>query len=489
MKLFTLIISIFINFNVVFANEVNLEDAPIEFLMINSLKQSFDDHGHLSKNKSLVNDIFKNIHYNIDNDEIIISKNKNLKKLRSRLINLLQVSDKSKAIDPLFLRWEKESAPTHNVSLYRVNQIPEGHYYFNHIHTNISQDNRDLKYLKISPYKTYKYIDRFLRKRRTIGTTSFTDHDTDKAFDLLNKRTNSRLKTLRGIEWGGSTHMCLIDIKKDWKELSNGRKYSGIESIIKSRTSGGFRIVNHPNRKKEFHHSNWSDANGVEVWNTLLENSPFLRLNLERSNNRRALTQWTESLKKGKKYTAMAGSDFHFIIPCLRDRSLIYPVNFIPTKNNKNTRMELEKGNTSFLTRPDAPKLTLIAKYASQRNWKSMGETIKGSGKVQINLFGDFSDTNKRLGGSCYNIINSFYRLLTFWKKRFWEVRFYNKSGDLIAKRLINPKRFNYKRHFKAVLEVPMEKHDLIRAELWQVNRKSQSIDLLGATNPVYIGY
>ena len=299
--------------------------------------------------------------------------------------------------------------------------------------------------------------------------------------------TSERLNKLRGVEWGGSTHMCLIGIKENWKDLPNGRNYKGEESIIKSRTSQGFRIVNHPNRSKVFSYKNWNDANGVEVWNTPLENSPFLKLNLKRSNNRKALQQWSDSLKENKSYTAMAGSDFHFIIPCLRDRSLIYPVNFIPSQDNTKTKQYLMQGRSSFLTRPDAPKLTLVAKYADQTNWANMGEKISGKGKVNVELYGDFSDTNKQLGGTCYNTIRTFYRLFTFWKKRFWELRFYNKNGDVIAKRILNPKKFNYKKHFKATFNLPMAKNDIVRAEVWQVNRKSRSIDLLGATNPIYL--
>lgn len=115
-----------------------------------------------------------------------------------------------------------------------------------------------------------------------------------------------------------------------------------------------------------------------------------------------------------------------------------------------------------------------------------MGETINAS-KLTIELFGDFSDTNKSIGGTCYNTVRSFYKLLTFWKKRQWQARFYNKAGELVARQNINPRKFKADKHFKVEFDYIPKASDLIRAELWEINSKSQTIDLLGATNPIYI--
>ena len=53
----------------------------------------------------------------------------------------------------------------------------------------------------------------------------------------------------------------------------------------------------------------------------------------------------------------------------------------------------------------------------------------------------------------------------------------------------MNPKWYSYKKHFKATIEFPTEGNEIIRAELWSINKRSKSVDLLGATNPVYINW
>lgn len=471
-----------------FANSsINYDKAPLEWLITSAIQEKIDDHGHLMHNDPLVQNIFKSVDFNSDQDEIYLTSSKNTFSLKQELIDFLKTKNKGNSYDAKYEKWTNEGYAPLSVTLYKTNYKVPGHYYFNHVHTDISQDNADLKFLKISPARTFSLIETFLKNRRIKGTVAFTDHDTDRAFDLVKNLDKKYLTPLRGIEWGGKTHMCLIGLKENWDNINNGRKYIGEESIIQSRSSEAFRIVNHPNRKKVFPYTSWLDADGVEVWNTILENSPFLSLKLKRSNNRDAFKQWTDALKSGKKYTAMAGSDFHFTIPCLRDRTLAYPLNFIPETDTANTKQYLHQGRTSFVTRPTAPKLTLRAKFSDQKNWANMGDSIQGKGKVDVTLYGDFSDSNKRIGGACYNIVNRFYKLISFWKKNRWEIRFYNKQNELLAKRYINPRWYNYKKHFKATIEMPITASDLIRAELWSINRKSKSVDLLGATNPIYL--
>jgi hypothetical protein len=115
-----------------------------------------------------------------------------------------------------------------------------------------------------------------------------------------------------------------------------------------------------------------------------------------------------------------------------------------------------------------------------------MFDDLIGYGMATVQLFGDFSDVNKRIGGVCYNVVNNFYKLFSFWKKSRWEMRFFNIKGQMIAKRWINPKWYNYKKHFKAEFKMPINGPEIIRAELWSVNKKSKKVDLLGATNPIY---
>jgi predicted metal-dependent phosphoesterase TrpH len=483
----TFLLSLFLFSNLVYSSEVTINDAPLEWLITNTLQEKIDDHGHLENKDQLVQNIFKNISYNPQSDEIILTSNKNSFNLRENLIDFLNHRTKSNSVDEVYQAWTKEGQTSLPVTLYKTNYKQPGFYYFNHIHTKLSQDNENLKFLKYSPTKTFGFIENFLNRRRAVGSVAFTDHDTDKAFDEVSSIDSSRLTPLRGIEWGGATHMCLIDIKEDWDNLANGRKFEKEESIRQSRSSGGFRIVNHPNRKGPFPYTSWLDADGIEVWNTILENSPFLRLNIKRSDNRGALAQWVNALKTGKRYTAVSGSDFHFAIPCFRERTLTYPLNFIPGTETSQTSDYLKQGRNSFITRPDAPKLTLQAKFQNESLWSHMGGDLKGSGMLDVRLYGDFSDTNKRIGGACYNVVNKFYKLFTFWKKRQWEIRFFDIKGEVIAKKYINPKWYNYKKHFKATIRVPVAGMDVIRAELWEVNKKSKSVDLLGATNPIYL--
>ena len=476
-----------------------LKDAPMEWLISATIQSKLNheghdlhDHGHSDDlaNDELLREIFETVTYDTDNDELILSSSLKTLDLRMKLESFLSTQAKNNRVDEKYTQWLDEGKAQYDVTLYRTNFAPEGFYYLNHIHTNLSKDNSELKWLKYSPQKTYSLINNLIKRRYTKAAVAFNDHDTDRAYDMVKDINYPSLYPLRSIEWGGSTHMGLVGIKENWDNLDNGRNYSGEESIRQSRSSDGFRIVNHPNRKnKPFPYASWLDANGVEVWNSIVENSPFLIFKIERSYNRDAFQQWVDSMKTGKTYTAVGGSDFHFMIPCLRDRTLMYPGNYIPAENIEQTEEYLQQGRVSFVTRPTAPKLTLQAKFEGQNDWANMGDKVQGNKKLTVQLFGDFSDTNKRIGGFCYNTVRNFYRLLTFWKKRFWEIRFYNLEGDLIAKRSLNPKWYRYNRHFRATFDLDVQGTDLIRAELWEVNKRARNVDLLGATNPIYINW
>lgn len=468
---------------------ISLKDAPLEWLIVQTLQDKLDhshDLGeHLEGDDELTQKIFSNMIYLPESDEIVLSSNKKTHELKKELVHYLSWHYMVKGEDPLYKKWESEEPSLNPVSLSKKEISSTGYYYFNHIHTNISQDNSSLKLLKIPPKKTFQLVDGFLKMRKAKGVVAFCDHDTDKAYDIIKNMQNSRLKALRSIEWGGSTHMSLVGIKKDWELLSKGREFRGEDSIVKSRSSEGFRIVNHPNRKGPFKYTSWLDVDGAEVWNTIMENLPYGKVPIKRSNNRDALKQWSDSLKIGKSHTAVSGSDFHFIIPCLRDRAMFYPANYIPSGSMENAKEQMMKGNVSFLTRPTSPKLNLEARFPGQA-WSGMGDRLSGSGELQVKLTADFSDVQKPMRSVCYNTVNTFYKLFTFWKKRKWEVRFYNLAGEVVAKKGINPKRFGPKKSFTAEFSLPVNGEEIIRAELWQINKKSKRVDLLGATNPIY---
>ncbi len=467
-----------------------IDNAPVEWLIAHSMQLKIADDDHL-KSDQLIEQIFNTVDYNSEEDEIYINKSSlQVHTLKQNLISFIKDNHHEKTKSALYEKFTATEEERYKRKvLYRTNFAPQGHYYFNHIHTKISQDNSSLKWLKISPKKTFNKVKSFLKRRNAIGAIAITDHDTDRGYEDIKPLASHILHPLRSVEWGGKTHMCLIDIKPDWEDISIGREYSDEDSVILSRSSQGARIINHPNARYNFPYLSWLDADAVEVWNTPYENSPFLRLNIERSNNLDAFAQWINALKDNRKYTAISGSDFHFKIPCLTERMLIYPVNFIPKDDITQTKSYIKAGNISFLTRPTAPKLTLQGKFKSDNSWSVMGDTIKGKGTVDIQIFGDFSDVKKRIGGACYNVINSFYKILTFWKKRYWQLRVFNQSGELIAKQYINPKKYGPHKHFKLELELELQHNDMIRAELWEVNKKMKNVDLLGATNPISVQF
>jgi hypothetical protein len=474
--------------NLAFAAAPTLEQAPLEWLVAQSLMQKTDEEGHVIKDK-LVTEIFEVTNYDADKDELKVTRNKRSQNLKRKLQLFLKDSEQRGAVDPLYIKWKNEDPSSINVRTKRVLLKDNGFYFFNHIHTNISQDNESLKFLKITPEKTIDLVKGFVALRNTKAVATITDHDTDRGFDQVSHLSNDDVQIKRGIEWGGSTHMCLVDIKKDWDLLGKGREFKHQESIIKSRSSEGFRIANHPSKKDDFPHSMWLDVDGVEVWNTIMEDAAFRKIPLKKSNNRKALEQWALSLKAGKRHTAVAGSDFHFTIPCLRDRSLHYPANYFPSGDKTNIKTLLKQGRSSIVTMPTAPNLNLKASFSEENSWVGMGQNLKGSGELNILLSADFSHTKTKMRSACYNIISGFTKLFTFWKKRKWEVRFYNKDNELLAKESINPKKFGPDKSFISgfKIKIPAKKVELIRAELWSINKKTKSVDLLGLTNPVYI--
>ncbi|MFT6069841.1 MAG: hypothetical protein ACJAT2_000855 [Bacteriovoracaceae bacterium] len=483
---FLVIFIVSLNLTPLFA--ASLDEAPLEWLVAQSLMQKTDEDGHVTEDK-LVKEIFDVTSYDADNDELKITENKRSQDLKSKLRLFLKNSEQRNAVDPLYTKWRNEGTSPINVRTKKVNLKSNGFYFFNHIHTNISQDNDSLKFLKISPSKTIDLVKGFVSLRDTKAVASITDHDTDRGFDQVSHLADDAVQIKRGIEWGGRTHMCLVDIKKDWELLSKGREFQHEESIIKSRSSEGFRIANHPSKKDDFPHTKWLDVDGVEVWNTIMEDAAFRKIPLKKSNNRAALKQWALSLKAGKRHTAVAGSDFHFTIPCLRDRSLHYPANYFPSGSRDDVKTLLKEGRNSIITMPTAPQLNLKASFSEENNWLGMGDNLKGKGELNVLLSADFSHSKTRMRSACYNVISSFTKLFTFWKKRRWEVRFYNINNELIAKETINPKKFGGEKSFVSgfKVQIPAGQKDLIRAELWSINKKTSSVDLLGMTNPIYL--
>ncbi|MBT7609756.1 MAG: hypothetical protein HN576_08360 [Bacteriovoracaceae bacterium] len=490
-----LILTILLFTSSVFASDIKFNQAPFEWLISQAmlLKTKETLHGHDLKQDQLIQEILEVISYDNENDHLILSSNMKLFRLREKLLDYIQSKYRKKPFieeSPLFQKWNQESEKSlYTVELLKNLPISPGHYVFNHVHTNISQDNPGLKLFKMSPAKTLKIYEKYLKKRNTKGVVHFTDHDTDIAYKKASVLANEHIGVQRGIEWGGSTHMCLVGIKENWDLLGKGRTFRGEESIIQSRSSKGFRIINHPNaRKTPFKYTSWLDADGVEVWNTILENAGFISAGkLNPSNNMDALKQWADSLKIGKRYTAMSGTDFHFNIPCVRDHIMMYPSNFIPTTDISKSQENLFRGNTSILMSPIAPKLNLRAKFASGKKWSKMGEELIGRGELLVELDGDLSDTRTKLNSSCYNTVRSFYRLLTSWKKRFWEIRFYNLKGDVIAKKILFPSKLKKDKSFTARIKIPITDKEIVRAEIWRINKKSKSVDLIGITNPIYL--
>ena len=61
----------------------------------------------------------------------------------------------------------------------------------------------------------------------------------------------------------------------------------------------------------------------------------------------------------------------------MRDRTMHYPANFIPSDDVTKTKNNLMKGNVSFLTRPTAPKLSLYVNSQGQNDKVGMGDTFQ----------------------------------------------------------------------------------------------------------------
>lgn len=473
------------------ASAVTIKDAPMEWLIVQAMQQKIASGQYFNTEDTLMKEIFDVADYDKENDELIVHQGRKSNLLRGKLINLINSSiDKSKEPDPVFQMWRQEKNPELPIQVNVVKEVPGGFYFFNHVHTIISMDNTWLLPLKMGPSRTFRWIEKFLRKRDARGVVSFTDHNDDRAYDKAKHKRNGTLDLLRGVEWGGSTHMGLIGIKKDWEFVRRGREFKKEESIKVSKSSGGFRILNHPFRgDRTYPHAGWLDVDGIEVWNTILENAPYAKFNVfKKLNNRRALTEWTSALKAGKRYTAVGGTDFHFIIPCLRDRVLHYPANYIQGENISDAKELLLKGQSSFLIGPKVPKLLMAASFEGKQDRSIMGGEMQGIGNLQVELVADFTDTKKKMRSLCYNTIGAFSRLLSgSEKKKIWEMRFYNQAGNLIAKQKIDRRKFSPKKSFKANFTLAITGQELIRAELWSINTEKKTVDLLAATNPIYI--
>ena len=143
-------------------------------------------------------------------------------------------------------------------------------------------------------------------------------------------------------------------------------------------------------------------------------------------------------------------------------------------------------GNTSFITGPRSPKMNLRAKFSHENKWSGMGDKLIGDGIAEIELDADFIDTPVRMRSYCYNIIGRFSNILNFRKKKLWELRFYNREGEVVAKKQVNPAYFGSKTSFTAKFKLPIKGTELIRVELWDIYKNSKEVDLLGATNPIY---
>ena len=159
------------------AKEVRIQDAPLEWLIAHTLINKYHQnemHGkHLSFQApdQLVDYIFRTVDYDYSNDELILSSSKSTQRLRHVLIKYLSNTHQKRSIrqkiDPKYLKWKKERSSLYDVTLSRVRLKNTGHYLFNHVHTNLSRDNADLRLLKISPKKTFKIIDQFLKKKKS----------------------------------------------------------------------------------------------------------------------------------------------------------------------------------------------------------------------------------------------------------------------------------------------------------------------------------
>ncbi|MBT3586595.1 MAG: hypothetical protein HN509_16925 [Halobacteriovoraceae bacterium] len=398
--------------------------------------------------------------------------------------------------DKLFKSWQRESFSKGLRSRKaRAGEIPFSIYFFNHIHSKYSKDNKELKLLKYSPEKIAKLANKFVKKRKSQGSMTFNDHGHVGAYDDVKDKKYSHMSFLRGVEWGGRSHMNLMGVVDNWNNLPNGRQFAYEEIVQEAASSEAVRIANHPAGEGNYWPiDRWSDLEAIEVWNSVMEERPFKFVKfLPISNNRTALKLWNDDLKLGNKRTALGGTDFHFHIPCATERAMFFPANIIAIPHNEpyNVKKEVKRGNVSIITRPTSPKLFLSASTGSETSYKEfgMGGNISGQGIAKIKLVADYSSSRKRLKGLCYNAVGGFFKSLSLFKKETWELRFYNTKSEQPFLKVKLPKKSKTGEVVEFDYPIKAGEKDFVRAELWVVNKKLKLIEHLALTNPVTFNY
>jgi hypothetical protein len=373
--------------------------------------------------------------------------------------------------------------------------FPPHQYFFNHVHTNRSLDNKDLKAAKLSPRSTFEQVDAFLKLRGESGFLALTDHNDDRSFDEIQPlmRPGSRVQALRSAEWGLPTHMGLIGLGPNWPLLAEYRQYKGIQMIEASRGAAELRIVNHPDyESREWAPAEWGDADAVEVWNGPFDQRPFyLKKSLSKGHNDLALKQWAETLAEGRRYTAVAGSDWHFDVPCLMDRYLFYPANvvFAASARPDDVVAAVRSGHLSVLTKPEAPKLHLTAGWEGAGLRVAMGDALPGSGALVVELQADYSDIRVPMRQSCYPLVAGRADAIHPAKDERMVAELFQASRgtEPVARAELAGNAQPQSIAFK--LEVTGSRKDSVRVELWRENPATGFRELQGLTNPVYLNY
>jgi hypothetical protein len=483
------------------------EKVPTEWLLAQAaFIVTEEEHEHKGSNISIsasneLASIYRELR--LDSTREVFKSTEHEAKLRNKIILFIRQYTsitplkKISETNDLYKAWLQE--PEQKVSKYKWRKLrsaPKSVFFFNHVHTKYSKDNDAMKSFKFSPLKTLKVANGFVKKRNALGSMSFNDHENSNAYSEVIDHVleNPNMTAFRGAEFGGKTHMGLVGIKNDWPKVSDGKKWSHENLMDQARDSLALRIVNHPGQKsKLWTFDRWLDTDGIEVWNSILEERPmriFKKL-IKNKNNREAMNQWVKHLEQKGPVTAMSGSDFHFYIPCLIDRGLFYPTNIIPGNNNnpKFIRQQVQKGNVSILTKPTAPKLNLQANWTGDPQRVGMGDNLKGHGKLQIILTADYSDVRTKMRSLCYETIHTFTKIFNAFKKEKMELRFYTMDSKVPFTKVRLPKKKKGAYQVEVSLDISQDEKNYIRAELWQVNKKFEFIEVLGITNPIYLNY
>jgi len=373
--------------------------------------------------------------------------------------------------------------------------LPAHVYFFNHVHSRHSKDNGWAKPLKFSAAKILRHTRDFLAERNQTGMVAVTDHNDDRSFDEIEgEARDGRVTSLRSVEWGLGSHLGMIGVVPQWEKLPDYAQYKHLSQLEVSRGVARLRIVNHPNyRGREWPLKFWGDADAVEVWNTPYEERPFVLAakSFSRSNNRLALAQWVESLKNtlvgGRKYPAVAGSDFHFNAPCVRERFLLYPTNVVLSADNRADRVTdaIAQGRVSIVVSPESPKLFLRA--AVGKEVRDIGGTIVAAkaAKIHVTATGDFLDARARLEPGCYEgFKRSLTRRYPLDRDRF-EVRVFQGTREGKPVWTGTMRREPFLSTLKLELDWSGAGRDYIRAELWRVQKSRE--ELAGFTNPIHL--